>query len=97
MKCFKCERDLSVLSEMPSNPDGAGEFVLSFHYGSEWDQMGDWVGRPSAPDPDLPRHQNLLRCSQIRGYVCDRCFEAAHHLLDGWVVERSRPTERKVV
>lgn len=98
MQCFKCEKPLQMMPDMPTNPDDAGEFVLSFHYGSRHDQCYGFEGRKAYLTQTEPvsRCRQLEASDQIRGYVCDDCFEKFAHLLDGWDVKTTR-TEGKVV
>lgn len=99
MKCLKCEKPLSMLPDMPANPDGAGEIVVSFGYGSRHDQCSGWGGMPP-PSSGAPRHHRLTNtsvCNEVRAYVCDDCFEQYAHLFEGWSVRRVRPEERKVL
>lgn len=96
MNCFKCEKPLQMLPDAAHNPDGAGVFVLSFHFGSRHDQCDHRQIFPV--DPTMDRVSNLISCTdEIRGYVCDDCFAAHAHLLEGWTVRTSRPTSENIL
>jgi hypothetical protein len=84
MKCLRCERPITADPNCPNNPSGAGEVVVSFHYGSRWDQC-DGIYPPQPVDPTKERHISLLRsCRQIVGYLCDDCFVVHSDLLSGF-------------
>lgn len=96
MRCLKCEKALQMVDGTTVNPDGAGELLVSFHYGSSHDQC---LGRPyrsdlTPTDPSAPRHQFLLVCDQIRAYICDDCFVTHSHLFEGWSLPNSLPSEK---
>jgi len=73
--CLICGKSLPWEESMEL-VEGGGFVVLSFHYGSRHDQLATWV--------DKDKKSELLRCDEIRAYICDDCFENKLDLFEGW-------------
>lgn len=88
-----------MLENTTSNPDGAGEAVIRFHFGSRYDQCDGW-DRPLDEVGDIPNRSRATElsccCNEIRFWVCDDCFEKYAHLFSGYVTDTTK-TERRVL
>lgn len=102
-RCLVCEKELRHEAMKVDKPDhlgrtrynhppivyDAGEVQVSFSYGSNHDQGG------SGYEPKTPI-EKLLSCHEIRGYLCDDCFEKKLHLFEGWDRIEDILRERKI-
>lgn len=76
MKCIKCEKAMSILTDSISNVDDGADFLVRFHYGSRHDMCFGFGGRFNRGLPEDPTHVDRLIASDgARGFICDDCFE----------------------
>jgi hypothetical protein len=90
--CLVCEK------ELPREKDGihygCGLLTIEMPYGSKFDQLGyKSIPVPEDSAPDF-REIMLLGSDEIRGYICDDCFEKKMKFLEGFEIKSERKWEQ---
>lgn len=97
-KCIICEQDIE--EDEHELVDYAGFVEVSFHFGSKFDQMKGFSGKPypahSNDDEHLKELKQLLNCDLIEGVIHDKCFEAKMKLFRGFNIKKAIKKERVV-
>lgn len=94
VKCMMCRKELEY-DDHGLVMDG-GFAVISFHYGSRHDQLIGFENHPSGYSPPENAREKLLGCQEVRGYICDDCFENNLDLFEGYNTVRTTKEERVV-
>ena len=81
VKCLVCLKDL-VLDEH-GLVDGAGFAVISFHFGSRFDQLG------ANSIEAKTKLEKILAADKIEAIICDDCFSDRHEHVLAYKVEAS--------
>ena len=92
MQCLICEKDIQTTHK--ELYDDAGFILISFHFGSRFDQCKGCGGRDH--QKDASRLQKLLACDEIEACICDDCFEKKSALCRGFSVEKKYVRKEKV-
>lgn len=90
-KCIKCECELK--RDEHGTVYQGGTFFISFGYGSDYDQLP--CGIPE--EVELSKAEKLATCAEVRGFICDRCFEKHVDLLEGYKVTTEKPVWERIV
>ena len=91
-KCLICQKNI-VFSHEEHNSFEGGDVVISFGYGSRYDQMG-WRELAEVRNAGGSL-QPLLSCDKIYARICDDCFEKVAPLMEGYMLKA--PEEERVV
>lgn len=78
VKCLVCLKDLEM--DAHGLVDGAGFAVVSFHFGSRFDQLGVSEG--------ASKLEKILAADKIEAIICDDCFEERHEHVLAYKVEK---------
>ena len=81
-QCVICEKHLKTDEGTVYD---AGYITITFHYGSDFDQMLGFRPHPSFEgDTGKEDLNKLLNCDKIEAHICDECFEKKYKFFTGF-------------
>lgn len=86
-KCIVCRDEIKSYHDCFEG----GDILISFGYGSRYDQLGSPLPFPNTSQKDIDK---LLQCDQIRAKICDDCFELIFPMCEGYEI---RNIEERII